>query len=359
MRHAPIRGTLRAAFATTAIFAARKGSDFSADERHKEKYRNMAPLLSNEQKRFLRENGYVVVKRGVDPASMKAAQQAAMRLTEKCANGTYPYCRADQRLSDTFIEKIEHIFHPDIFEPDVFKAVVDSRILEYAADALGTDDVFVSFFRMHPTVKYSAWSSWHRDDAADDLHDNTIKATLPLFPECGFHVVPGSQRKGNKLLDGGTESEFKDHLPGEVCVPVEAGDILLFHTAIAHRAACAGRTKYRRAQVHFRVTATQHAAEGPRVNEENWSTRPEVLAVADAAWRAALTKEVKQDHFYPITTRGAPTRGIRGYGKQMLARAFYYASAFLPDDHRWLSDPPKGYVPYVRVAPEHRSIFVD
>jgi ectoine hydroxylase-related dioxygenase (phytanoyl-CoA dioxygenase family) len=235
--------------------------------------------------------------------------------------------------------------------------VVDAEILDHAAEALGTKDVFVSFFRVHPTVKYSAWSSWHRDDDADGGHDNTIKATLPLFPESGFHVVPGSQRKGDTLLGGGTESEFKGHLPGEVCVPVEAGDILLFHTAIVHRAACAGRNRYRRAQVHFRVTATQHAAEGPRVNEENWSTRPEVLAVADASWRDALTKEVKQDHFYPITTRGEPTRGVYGHGKQMLARAFYYASALLPDSHRWLSDPPKGYVPYVRVGREHRGIY--
>ena len=62
----------------------------------------MAPLLSNEQKQFLHEQGYLVVKRGVDPAKMKPAQDAAMRLVEKCAAGNYPYCRADQRLSDRF-----------------------------------------------------------------------------------------------------------------------------------------------------------------------------------------------------------------------------------------------------------------
>ncbi len=173
----------------------------------------MAPLLSNEQKQQLHGDGYLVVKRRVDPTLMKPAQGAAMRLVEKCANGDYPYCRADQRLGDKFIEKIEHIFDPNIFEPEVFRAVVDPEILEYAKEALGTQDVFVSFFRMHPTAKYSAWSSWHRDDEADGMHDNTIKATLPLCAECGFHVVPGSQRKGNTLLGGGTESEFRGHLP--------------------------------------------------------------------------------------------------------------------------------------------------
>jgi len=258
-------------------------------------------------------------------------------------------------LSDRFIEKIDHIFHPDIFEPAIFEAVVHSQILDYAKEALGERDAFVSFFRMHPTVKYSAWSSWHRDDEADGKHENTIKATLPLFPECGFHVVPGSQRKGDKVIDG-TDSTIRGHLPEEVRVPVGAGDILLFHPAIAHRAACAGRSRYRRAQIHFRVTATQHAAEGSRVNE-SWSTRPEVLAIADESWRDALCKQVKQEGFYPETTRGEVTQSLQKKGKQMVARAFYYASALLPDNHRWLSDPPAGFVPYVRVPQEYRGMF--
>jgi hypothetical protein len=313
-------------------------------------------LLSDEQKRFLRENGYLVVPRHVPSEKMRKAQDAAMRITDKCATGDYPFCRADKRLSDGFIEKIEHLFHPDIFEPAILEAIVESQILQYVKEAIEDDDIFMSFCRMHPTVKYSAWSSWHRDDPADDKHDNTIKATLPLYPECGFHVMPGSHRNNDHPIHG-TESEIKGRFPGEVCVPFEAGDILLFHTATAHRAACAGRDRYRRAQVHFRFTATRHVAEGPRVNDENWSRRPEILAVADDAWREVLLKEVKQDSFYPITTRGEPTRGIAGFGRQMLARAFYYGSALLPQDHAWLTDPPGGLVPFVRVQDRYRSMF--
>ncbi len=104
------------------------------------------------------------------------------------------------------------------------------------------------------------------------------------------------------------------------------------------------------------MTATAHASEGPRVNEENWSTPPEVLALADASWRDALTKEVKQDTFYPITMRGALTKGF-GLAKQWLARAGYYASGLLPDNHRWLLEPPKGFVPWVRVPREYRHMY--
>jgi ectoine hydroxylase-related dioxygenase (phytanoyl-CoA dioxygenase family) len=313
-------------------------------------------LLTNEQRRFFLDNGYLVVKRTAPHESLVEARRAAMRVVQKCVRGDYPYCRADNRLSDHFIEKIEHIFHPDIYEPSIFKAVVESRILDYAKEAMGHQDVFVSFFRMHPTVGYSAWSSWHRDDMPDGKHDNTIKATLPLYPECGFHLVPGSHKQGDSLLEGQTESEFKGHFAQEIRVPVDAGDILLFHTAIVHRASCAGRNKYRRAQIHFRITATKHVTEGPRV-DENWSTRPEVLAIADNSWRDALTKEVDRSQTYPITERGKSATTVRAKAKQMLARAFYYGSALLPASHPWMANPPKGYVPYVRVPKEFWAMF--
>lgn len=309
-------------------------------------------LISNEQKRFYEENGYLVIKRGIDPRSLKEAQDAALRVVEKCASGSYPFCRADTRLSDKFIEKIDHIFHPDIFEPEIFKAVVDSNIVQYAKDAMGHQDVFASFYRMHPTMGFSTWSAWHRDDLPDG-RDYTIKATLPLFPECGFYVVPGSHKKGDTTIN--TNTTIKGKLEGEVCVAAEAGDILLFHTAIAHRGSCAGRNKFKRAQVHFRFTATAHADKTPRV-EDTWSTRPEMLALADDAWRDVLTKQISAAS-YKVTKRVAPVHGAKSKGRQLLARAFYYLSALLPRSHPWISEPPKGFVPYVRIPKQYRWMY--
>jgi hypothetical protein len=321
-------------------------------------------LLSNEQKQFYLDNGYLVVKRHVPKAAYREAQAAALRLVEKCARGAYPYCRADKRLDDRFVEKIEHIFHPDLFEPAIFKAVVESRILDYAKEALGYSDVFCSFYRMHPTIGYSTWSSWHRDDNPDG-RDWTIKATLPLFPECGFAVVPGSHVDGDRTLDewkpvkgesSAVDTSYKGHIPNQVIVPVEAGDILLFHTAIAHRGACAGRSEYKRAQVYLRVTATKYARQTPRVRQDFQMARSELLEIADRSWTEELTKQVDDAEFYPATERGAPTPPLRKL-KQLVARAFYYGSALLPPSHQWVTDPPDGYLPYVRVGPAYQSMF--
>ena len=316
-------------------------------------------LLSAEQIQEFWDRGFLVIDRKIAPDSMVKAQTAALRVVEKCANGDYPYCRADSRISDREIEKIEHIFHPDVFEPELLKAVVQSKILDYAKEVLNKQDVFCSFYRMHPTLRYSTWSSWHRDDPVDG-RNWTIKATLPLFPESGFRVVPGSHKTGDKSMpansaDNDTDSTFKGNLANQITVPVNAGDILLFHTSIAHRGACAGREIYKRAQLHFRITATEFAHATPRVEDE-WTNRPEVLALCDEGWREVITKDLQVGKTYRVTTR-KPRSNLKGKLKQLRARAFYFGSRFLPDDHRWISDPPTGYVPWVRIEKAHKGMY--
>jgi ectoine hydroxylase-related dioxygenase (phytanoyl-CoA dioxygenase family) len=308
------------------------------------------PLLSNEQIAFYRENGYLVVKRHGPKSQFKAAQDAAMRLVQRCIDIDYPYCRADARLSANFIEKVEHIFHPDIFEPEILKALIESQILDYVKEVLGNRNVFASFYRMHPTMGYSAWSSWHRDEVVDIGWD-AIKATLPLFPECGFCVVPGSHKFGDPTI--AADTKFKGHLPGEVETPVEAGDILLFHPLIAHRAACAGRDRYKRAQLHFRFNNGARQ-DMPRVSDI-WSTRPELLALADDGWREVLQNGSGTSD-YPVTQRKQRV-GSGSTLERVAARTFYYGSALLPRDHKWMSEPPRGFVPYVRVRPEYEPMF--
>lgn len=134
-----------------------------------------------------------------------------------------------------------------------------------------------------------------------------------------------------------------------------AGDVLLFHTSIAHRGACAGRGVYKRAQLHFRITATEFAGATPRVHDE-WTNRPEVLALCDDGWRDVITKRLPNENVYPVTKRKPPT-DLAGRLRQIRARAFYHATRFLPNDHPWVSEPPTGYVPWVRIEEKHKPMY--
>lgn len=312
------------------------------------------PKVTDEMLKQFDEQGYLVIPRGVPYEALESARAAARRMISKCTNGGYPYCRADARLSERFIEKVDHIFHPDIFEPAVFEAIQDSRILETAKLLLKCDDVFINMNRMHTTQGYSAWSAWHRDDPADS-RDYTIKASLPLYNECGFYLVPGSHKSGDKSIDGENTS-FKGHLPGEVCVPVRAGDLLFFHTGIAHRGSCAGRKKYRRAHVHFRVTRMDKSDEHGWQSGD-WYDRPELLSLSNNTWREILTKKPNTEKRYKAMSRGSSKTGLRNAIERLKRQVFYYSTAVLPQDHPIVVTPPNGFVPYVRVPKEYESMY--
>ena len=72
--------------------------------------------LSSSQLKKLNNDGYLVVERNIDYHQLILARKAADRIKKKCIKIGYPYCRADNRLSDRFIEKIDNIFCPDLFD---------------------------------------------------------------------------------------------------------------------------------------------------------------------------------------------------------------------------------------------------
>ncbi len=302
----------------------------------------MQTALSQNQLDTLNEQGFLVVERNIPYADLQAARDAADRIVQKCLDKDYPYCRSDHRLSDRFIEKIEHVLSPELFEPEILKQIVNAPLIQFAQQALQTDDLYLAFCRVHTTRKYSAWSSWHRDARTDgELY--SVKLTIPLFNESGFYVIPGSHKKGNKRLDQGTgNSDICNHQNDEHRVPVKAGDILMFHSSILHRGTCAGREKHRRAHIHFNFINLLGKDIYGQV-EQDYFTREEIMSQVPEAWRELLKKEVPQH--YPIT-RQHPKAGLLGKMKQTVAKGFYYSSSLFP--HAWVQSPPRWLVPFIR-----------
>ncbi|CUR50981.1 Putative phytanyol-CoA dioxygenase [Nitrosotalea devaniterrae] len=313
-------------------------------------------FLSEAQKKFFDEEGYLVVSKNVAYESLERAREASRRMIEKCEKRLYPYHRANGKISNKMIEKIEHVFHPDIFEIDIFKAIMDSQIAEYSNEIMahyGHNDIFMSFNRMHTTYRYSTWQNWHRDAIELDGKTISIKATLPLYNECGFYVVPKSHKKGNKDLEG-SNSTIRGHLKNEICVPVKAGDLLFFHEAIVHKGSCVGREKYRRAQIHFRFTATKYADQNPKVFE-NWESRPSLVDLANEQWKDLLTKKVPIEKYYEPMQDRFPKH--RTKINQFFAKCYYHISTLFPQNSKLIVEPNPRFEPYLKMPKEYDSMY--
>ncbi len=310
----------------------------------------MIEQLSSEQLKTLNEQGFLVVPRHTPYAALEEARQAAGRIVDKCIKNKYPFCRAEHRLSDKFIEKIDNIFSPELFEPELLKLVVESPIVNYAKTILNDEDIYLAFQRLHPSRKYSIWSNWHRDAVPGDF--GTLKITIPLFNEVGFHVIPGSHKAGNKQLDNGTcDTTIRGHQKDEARVPVKAGDILIFYSSILHRASCPGGKKYQRAHLHFNFIKMSQKEQNGQIKQD-FLTKDYLTSRIPQEWKELLAKAVPPT--YPITTPHEKIT-VGGRLKRGVSLSYYYLSALLP--FKITQHSPQWLVPYCRCPKEYQSYF--
>ena len=306
--------------------------------------------LSQSQLETLNEQGFLVISRQMDYAALEEARKAAWHVVEKCIKNNYLHCRAEHRLADRFIEKIDNIFSPELFEPALLDVVVDSPILAYAKQILNDEAIYFAFQRLHSSRNYSVWNNWHRDTQPGKLE--SVKISIPLFHEVGFHVIPGSHKAGNKQLDGGTcNTTIRCHQKNERRVPVKAGDILIFYSSILHRASNPGSWKYQRAHLHFNFITMSHKEEYGQVAQD-FLSKDYLLSRIPEAWKPVFTQTVP--FTYRITN---PHEKITGWGrlKRVLALAYHYFSALLP--FRLTQHSPQWLVPYCRCPKAYKSYY--
>ena len=307
--------------------------------------------LSVSQLNKLNKDGYLVIERDVKYEQLSNARNAADRVKMKCINTDYPNCRADNRLSDQFIEKIDNVFCPELFEKELLLQTVNSPALQYAKQVLGTADIYLAFQRLHTTEKYSAYSCWHRDAPADGKF-SALKISIPLFNEVGFYVIPGSHKEGDLQIDNGTcDSTDRSHYSNEVRIAVKAGDILLFHCSLLHRGTCPGRTKYKRAHLHFNFIRDNAAEEFGQV-QQDYLSQPYITKYLSNDWKVILDKSVPQH--YPITCRHKKANVLKKFN-QLIACVYYYTSFIFP--RSFSESSPQWLVGFYKCPKKYRSYF--
>lgn len=264
----------------------------------------------------LDRDGYVVIPSRLPQEVLERAQEAAQRMIRKVEGGKYPFFRIYDDMVGLNISGVEHIFHPDIREPDLFKAVVDSKLLETAKGILGVERPAMLLNRLHVTTKYSHTGNWHRD--ALPGVEETIQASLFLYPEDRFFVVPRSHRRENTPAESvALWKSVKADLPGQEVLSVKAGDILFFRSAILHRASCVGT----RANVHFRL--------GKKGELPLGGCLPTIPG-ADKGWTELLSDpRTNCDYYLPAV----PVKRLPVW-KRLAATVLHHALSFLPESHR-------------------------
>lgn len=203
-------------------------------------------MLSEEQKEFYRENGYILVKGLLTPEEAAAYRQethdlAARLSAHKNMDATWGSAReAVPEAKDT---KILHCHNVQFFSAAFSKLLVNDRLTSVASDIIGSPNVQLHHTKMFikPPEKGSPFPM--HQDAPYFPHDNHSMIAVilhfdsaPIEKGC-VRVVPGSHKLG--ILEhsgqGGWHLPFEQY-PIESAVPCEAepGDALFFSYLTIH-----------------------------------------------------------------------------------------------------------------------------
>jgi len=221
--------------------------------------------MDNFDYKFFDENGYVLIKNVIP--MLPDAQKEVDSIVTKAKSGKLmsgvSFVQYPKFIDGINISQIEHPWEECSPLPNIKKSIesIDFNELFKSYLNLEYSDYFANCFRMHVTSKFFKFSQkWHRDilnkqtplEIMSDKTPKSLRMNLYFFDESGFQIIP----KSHKLfyLDRIKEEEIwnesfftKTNLNIGKTIHASAGDILIFHPDLLHRAYCS----HKRASFHL------------------------------------------------------------------------------------------------------------
>ncbi len=204
-------------------------------------------VLTGEQWNFWKENGYVVIKRAVSREQAQRTADFLWEFEDKAPNDPntwYTAPRAEMKMKELAGTGMVEVYNT--------QALWDNRQVRRVYDAFvdiwGTEKLWVTIdranlnFPIRPGYTYKGFIHWDYDP---ETKPQNVQGVLALADQTdpntgGFQCIPWLYRNYDswKLSQPADRDRFKPDTSGLedqlVKVPLEAGDLLIFNSALAH-----------------------------------------------------------------------------------------------------------------------------
>jgi len=200
-------------------------------------------ILTQQQRRFYDENGYVLVEGQFTAQEASAFRQEAHALIERLTQYTdfNPTWGSAKQIAEG--TKLLHCHNVQFYSAVFTRLLVDERLTGAAADLIGSPNVQLHHNKLFikPPEKGSPFPM-HQDYPYFPHERHTMLAAVihfddaPLEKGC-IRVVPGSHKRGAIEHDpqGGFHLPFDQYpLESSVPCPARAGDVLFFNYLTIH-----------------------------------------------------------------------------------------------------------------------------
>lgn len=234
------------------------------------------PVLSSEDLAFWEKNGYVVVHNAVPPENCTAAEQAVWEFLEMDASNLESWYLHPPRQSIM----VEIYQHQALWNNRQYP-----RVHQAFAEVWGNERLWVSFDRasMNPPERddYTYQGKLHWDMSVDvpiRFHvQGVLYLTDTMANQGAFTCVPGFHRK----IEGWIQSLPEDANPkeqdleslGPQPVAANAGDLIIWHSALPHGSSANTTDSPRVVQYITMTPAPKESEEGRNRRVNGWQNR--------------------------------------------------------------------------------------
>jgi ectoine hydroxylase-related dioxygenase (phytanoyl-CoA dioxygenase family) len=216
--------------------------------------------LTEQQKEFWRENGYLVIENVLSQAEIEHLRQSTDKLMASAQNLTESTDRFKLKAFGTGGNVVQQIAEPHELGGEWMALARDPRILDIVEGLLGPNIMlYYSMYMMKPPFE-GFEAPWHQDfaffvhDAANLLACQVYIDDSTIENGC-IRVVPGSHKLG--LLNHFKDGQFTGVLQvdttafdeQQMAVPVPAGGMVIWHSLTLHSSQPNRSPRPRRAMV--------------------------------------------------------------------------------------------------------------
>jgi len=241
------------------------------------------------------EHGFVVMRQWLDAASIACLSREVSRIHAR-------WLAEDEAA---FIEQglvnMHSLTNPRYFDDReqrrrFFELVLPHRLTSLVEGMFGEGIYFHNtqlFFNPHNSAQQPYW---HRDLQYSPLDDAAQAAELgrmlslhiriPLLPEQGIDVIPGTHKRWDTALETAVRKELDGHvnseeLPGALRIALEPGDVLVFDAQMLHR----GHYASNRERMALDVCAGRaHPFTSPYLDGDNLPDDDEIAHIRNNHW---------------------------------------------------------------------------
>jgi ectoine hydroxylase-related dioxygenase (phytanoyl-CoA dioxygenase family) len=202
-------------------------------------------------KQHFARHGYVVFRSLLSGDDICQITSIVNRIYQQWVHETSEAVIRDEQLIN-----MQGLTHPQYFEGrhdermTFFEAIAPRNLTRVL------DDMFGSGLYFHNTqLFFNPWTPekrpyWHRDlqyssiDEALQAQEQrkllALHVRIPLVPETGVELIPGTHRRWDSDLERHVRFELNGHqnhefLPGATLISLEPGDVLVFSAQMIHR----------------------------------------------------------------------------------------------------------------------------